>query len=76
MFPRGQGRPRGLHLCVIDHIYVNSMSISHVIPTIVSKDISDHFPIFAEFISKLSKKSAKRPYMQENYRKKILIYFF
>ena len=47
---------------VIDHIYVNSMSVSHVILTIVSEDISDHVPIFAEFICKQSKKSAKRPH--------------
>ena len=47
---------------VIDHIYVNSMSVSHVIPTIVSEDISDHLPIFAEFICKQSKKSAKHPH--------------
>ena len=47
---------------VTDHIYFNSMSISHVMPTIVSKDDSDHLPIFAESIYKQSKKSAKRLY--------------
>ena len=50
---------------VIDHIYVNSASVSHVIPTIVSEDISDYLPIFAEFICKQSKKSAKRAHSRK-----------
>ena len=50
---------------IINHIYVNSMSVSHVIPTIMSEDISHHFPIFAEFICKQSKKSAKHPYAKK-----------
>ena len=41
------------------------MSVSQVISTIVSEDISDHSPIFAEFICKQSEKSAKRPYARK-----------
>ena len=47
------------------------MSVSYVIPTIVSKDISDHSPTFAEFISKQFKKFAKRPYARKLLRENI-----
>ena len=50
---------------VIDHIHFNSTPVSHVTPTIVSKDISDHLPIFDEFICKQCEKSAKRPYARK-----------
>ena len=47
---------------VIDHIYINSISLSDVTPIIFCKDVSDHLPVCAEIKCRPSKKSAMHLY--------------